>query len=143
MARYISILFLLLGSSSCNAGPSEVPESFLVNWTMKDNPTQRRIEVQYTNSFSDAVCISEGAWPRGSGYVDSMSDSMFLVVGDKRFPIESFQAGFCFGACAIRVLPGASIQATIDYQRFALPDAFRFEKKMLIYPLVGGYCIGK
>jgi hypothetical protein len=138
MNRYIILISLLVSCFACNAAPGVM--SFQLAWTMADNPGQKRIEVQYRNSYDKDVCISEGAWPRGAGYVDAMSDSMLLVVGQRRFPIEDFQAGSCIGKCAIRVLPGESIRANIDYKRFGLPEELRFEGKALIYPLIGSFC---
>ncbi|MBP6011053.1 MAG: hypothetical protein KBA31_02395 [Alphaproteobacteria bacterium] len=138
MTRYIVLLFLLFGSFGCRAASDS--DSFFLDWKMIDNPTLGRIDIEYRNFESRAVCIAHGAWPTKAGRVDAMGDSMFLSVGKTRFPIEEFQAGFCFGECKTRVPSGASIEVSIGYERFKLPEALRFEKKTLTYPLVGSFC---
>lgn len=138
MNRWIISISFFVSCLACNATLGAT--SFQLDWAMTDNPAEKRIEVQYKNGHDKDVCISQGAWPRGAGYVDAMSDRMFLVVGGRRFPIEEFQAGYCLGKCAIRVPPRESIRASIDYERFALPEALRFEAKALTYPLIGSFC---
>ena len=131
--------WILLSLACCAAAPPTAPD-FPLAWQLLDEPQLRRIEVLYSNPFNETVCVSQADWPRRSGDVDTMSDRMFLVVGEKRFPIADFTGGICIGDCNIRVDPGKSIRGRIPYERFGLPEQLLYEKKTLIYPIFGDFC---
>jgi hypothetical protein len=119
---------------------SMVSGVFLIDWKMTDDQINENIELAYTNTFDRDVCLDVGDWPNALGRVNQMSDMMYLVVGQRRFPIRDLNTGYCVGDCSVRVSPRMTIRATIPYAEFTLPDELRHEKKSLEYPITGDFC---
>lgn len=102
-----------------------------VHYRLVDHPDERRIELLYRNESRKTVCLSAEQWPNKAGKLDQVGDRAILVVAGERFPVESFNAGYCFGdQCARRVAPGEQITGSISYTDFALPERLKSEPKV-------------
>jgi hypothetical protein len=69
-----------------------------------------------------------------------MSDSVFLVVGAERFPVEEFNTGVPMNGHPLRVPPGEEISGSIPYVDFDLPERLRYESKSLEYSARAWVC---
>ncbi|MBP6014641.1 MAG: hypothetical protein KBA31_20605 [Alphaproteobacteria bacterium] len=134
-ALMISVLFC------CACSVSTTADFLFINWSMVDDPAGKRVTLAYTNTLDREVCMSVGDWPNKFGKVNQMSETMYLVVKQQRFPIRDFNTGYCVGVeCQIRVSPKATIRANIPYEEFGLPEELRYERKSLTYPVTGDFC---
>lgn len=101
-----------------------------ISYHFADNPNKHQVELTYRNESKTSRCLSPEQWPNTAGKIDQGSDYVFLVVGDKRFPIEDFNTGYCPG-CATSVAPGKEVSAVISYKDFNLPENLTNESKRL------------
>lgn len=102
-----------------------------VAYTWLDKPEDRVIEVRYRNDSGRRRCLLPEHWPNSAGAIADAEDSVFLVVGDRRFPMELFNSGYCSGGCSTVVASGEEISARIPYKHFDLPDELIWEPKKL------------
>jgi hypothetical protein len=103
---------------------------FPIQYDFVDFPSEHRIEISFLNKRGQAVCLYPNYWPASGGAIDSASEGVFLVLGQRRFPLEKVDTGYCPG-CAQYVAPGETIRASIPYKAFHLPEALFSEKKQL------------
>lgn len=137
----LRILLASLVLSCCASSSSATADFLLIEWRMVDNPARKVINLEYTNSLDKSVCMSVGDWPNRFGKVNQMSETTYLMVQQRRFPIRDFNTGYCVGeGCTIRVVSKMTIYAVIPYEEFDLPDELRYERKSLIYPVTGNFC---
>ena len=111
-----------------------------IEYAVTDNPDQRKIELTYRNVSDAAMCLLPEHWPNSAGKINQASDVVSLVVGRERFPLKSFNTGYCPEGCAIRVESGAVASAFIAYEDFALPDRATKEPKTLDFSPVTFKC---
>ena len=123
----ISILVLtLLLIVSC----ASTTQLITIEYNFLDNIRERRIDLSYKNGTSHRLCLSPEDWPNSGHKLNQAGNEVFLVIGDKRFPIENFNTGYC-PHCVIRVNPGQQINASIPYGDFSLPESLYHEVKQL------------
>lgn len=127
--RLLGSIFLLL-FLSCVKPPS----SFVIDFQYVDMPEQECVELTYTNNLPYAICLTPSQWPTEKGQIHFGGDYLFLIVGEKRYPIVDVNLGYCPN-CYITVNPGESIVAKIWYRDFNLPDQAHSQTKELeFYP---------
>ncbi len=114
------LIFLLIVFSSCAVNRAFIP----IQYRFTDHPAEHRIELSYRNDSRLTMCLLPEHWPNAAGKINQASGTVFLIVGQKRFPIEDFNTGYCPGGCARRVAPGEAVFAFISYSDFSLPDEF-------------------
>ena len=124
MAGLILVFVLALG---CVSSRSIVDLRFEV----LDNPVEGRVELKLLNRSPGALCLSPSNWPDQDGRLHQASRSVYLIIGERIFPIEEFNAGYCPGGCSVRVEPGETVFASIPYSEFRLPEVFRSSPKLL------------
>jgi hypothetical protein len=138
MARIYLGLFLLL-IVGCASNTALVP----IQFRYLDHPGERRVELTYSNSSRNTMCLLPENWPNSAGKIDQASDRVFLVVGQERFPIRDFNTGYCPKGCATRVAPGGQLSASIAYADFGLPDRLITSRKTLEFSPVAFKCSGE
>lgn len=120
-------IFAALFLVSCISTSALIP----VQYELIDDPGQARVELRYRNDSDHTMCLLPEHWPNAAGKIHSASDTVFLIVGGQRFPIEEFNTGYCPQGCATRVAPGEEVIAFIPYSDFDLPESFRNKPKEL------------
>ena len=125
MTRYrieVSLTLVLIagGCASTNALRE-------INFQQRDLPEVSAIEVSYQNKSRIRMCLLPEHWPNSAGAIADAEDKAFLVVGDKRFPMKSFNSGSCIHGCRTEVLPGKTLVTRIPYELFELPIGLRSE----------------
>lgn len=135
-------LFALSFLSGCVTGALEYVS---VEWRQVDHPNESRIEIRFRNESGADLCgFSDDNWPNAAGQINQDGDTVFLVVGNERFPMEPFNTGapVCRpkGCRARQVKPGEEIIGYIPYASFKLPARLRYETKMLELHPVAYFC---
>ena len=113
------------------AGCATVPAVFPVDYVFADAPDAGGVRLSYTNRTKKTLCLGPSEWPTPGGKMNHASQSVRLVVGDRRYPIEDFNTGYCVGGCPTYVGPWESVSGFIAYTAFGLPEALRLEPKRL------------
>jgi hypothetical protein len=114
-----------------------------IKYEYTDVPAERRIEVEYRNTTGVTMCLLPEHWPNQAGKINQASDSVFLVAGQERFPIENFNTGYCPQGCATRVAPGEKLSSSIPYADFSLPERLRDAPKKLEFSPMAFACKAK
>ena len=135
-AGAIAILVLVAGCATQSALKP-------IKYEYADVPAERRIEVAYRNTTGVTMCLLPEHWPNQAGKINQASDSVFLVVGQERFPIESFNTGYCPQGCATRVAPGEKVSSSIPYADFSLPERLKDAPKTLEFSPMAFACKAK
>jgi hypothetical protein len=132
----IAVLVLVAG---CATQSALTP----IKYEYADVPAERRIEVSYRNITEVTMCLLPEHWPNQAGKINQASDSVFLVVGQERFPIEKFNTGYCPQGCATRVAPGDRVCSSIPYEDFGLPERLKDAPKILEFSPMAFACKSK
>jgi hypothetical protein len=114
-----------------------------IKYEYADVPAEHQIEVAYRNTTRITMCLLPEQWPNQAGKINQASDSVFLVVGQERFPIENFNTGYCPQGCATRVAPGETVSSSIQYADFGLPERLKDAPKTLEFSPMGFKCKAK
>ena len=135
MKKLLFVPFAFL-AFSCASSWKPIPTEFVV----KDKPSENRIEVLFTNETEELLCLLPEHWPNQAGKINQASDYVFLLVADRRFPIQDYDTGYCPEGCALVVRPGETVSSSIPYDDFHLPDDLRSEPKHLELPVTAYTC---
>lgn len=135
-AAAIAIFVLLSG---CATQSVLIP----IKYEYVDVPAERRIQVTYHNTSRVTMCLLPEHWPNQAGKINQASDSVFLVVGQERFPIVDFNTGYCPQGCATRVAPGEKVSSSIPYADFGLPERLKDAPKTLEFSPTAFECKAK
>lgn len=133
---------LILSGILIGCGQQGYGDDVTVHPRIVDQPDRERIELSYTNETKHALCFSDHFWPTASGALDRGGEVYAIVVGDRRFRMESrSMGGYCIGdECDTRVVPGATIFAFLLYDDFHLPVELQREAKRLEYSIRAYQC---
>ena len=137
-------IFLAVGCSTIRGSiQSEYKQTskgaFPIQYKFLDFPAERKVELSYYNDHNKTVCFSPSHWPNQAGKIDGAGGRVVLVVGEKRFPLEDFNTGYCPG-CATSVEPGETISGFLLYEDFSLPEELVNEGKKLKFVTYGFFC---
>ena len=135
-ASGVSALAAVAVVAACAASSQLFP----IAYTMVDQPILGLVELSYRNDTRGNVCLSPEQWPNQAGKIDQASDHVALIVDGRRLPIEDFNTGYCVGGCATVVAPGETVQSSIKYEDFRLPDELRRAPKALSFVPLGFRC---
>lgn len=105
-----------------------------------DDPSSERIQIEYTNMSTRAVCLLPEFWPNDFGRMDHEEGSVFLTIRNQKFPLKSYNAGYCAAGCSRRVRTGESIKGYFSYSDFNVPRELYSEPKTLTYYPKGYPC---
>lgn len=111
-----------------------------INYQYVDNIKEGRVDLSFKNNSNYTVCLTPEDWPNKGHKINQASNEVFLVVGDKKFPIQDFNTGYCPKGCEIYVKPGEQISANLPYGEFDLPESLYSEKKILDFKPYGQKC---
>lgn len=114
-----------------------------IKYEYVDAPAERRIEVTYRNITGVTMCLLPEHWPNQAGKINQASDSVFLVVGQERFPVVDFNTGYCPQGCATHVAPGEKVSSSIPYADFSLPERLKDAPKTLEFSPTAFACRAK
>lgn len=124
MRSFLIAAFLLI--TGCATKSTLAP----INYRFVDNVEKQQIELTYRNESKRTLCLSPEQWPNSAGKIDQGSDYVFLLVGDRRFPVEDFNTGYC-PKCSTAVAPNQEITSFISYKDFNLPSDLANKPKQL------------
>lgn len=134
--KTLTLILIVTVLSSCTTNTKMV----VINYQYTDNTREKSIQLSFINHEKHAVCLSPEDWPNEGHKINHASGELFLIIGDKRFPIQDFNTGYCPKGCEIRVNPGEETFATIPYSEFNLPTSLYGEKKILAFQPIGQKC---
>ncbi len=112
----------------------------VIDYKYIDDIKQQRINLSFKNDANFTVCLTPEDWPNKGHKINQASDEVFLIVGDRKFPIQDFNTGYCPKGCEIHVKPGEEVFATIPYEEFSLPKSLYEERKILDFHPNGHAC---
>lgn len=115
-------------------------EPVSMDYVVKDKPSEYRVDVFLTNDTKSRPCLLPEHWPNQAGKVNHSSDSIYLLVDGKRFPMENFNTGYCPGGCALVVRPGETVSSSVAYKDFQLPADLWSAPKKFVLPVVAYRC---
>lgn len=93
-----------------------------VTYEQRDVPERGGIEIRYRNSSHKKICLGPESWPNPIGAISDADKTAFLVVGERRFPMQLFNGGYCISKCGTEVDPGKEVATLIPYEFFNLPS---------------------
>ncbi len=131
---------LLLAFISLGCARIKTTETFPIKYQFTDFPQERKIKLEFFNNYAKTVCLLPEMWPDSKGKIDGAGDRMFLIVRENRYPVASFNTGYCLGNCYLRVSPGEKITTFIPYDYFNIPEDLVFEKKRLEFIPYASFC---
>jgi hypothetical protein len=112
-----------------------------IPWTMTDLAHDRRIELSFVNRSEVAICLNPENWPNHDGKINEPGDDVVLVVEGKRFVMQPYNTGYCFGDdCTIRVAPRERVTGNLWYRDFNLPKKLWRSPKHLKFRSIGVAC---
>jgi hypothetical protein len=113
--------------------------SFPIKYEHVDIPGGRRIDISYTNTLKQAVCLTPEQWPTSGVMIDAFQAPIALVIEGHRFQMALINGDYCPG-CALLVQPGETVRASLSYDGFHIPDALVREPKQLEFTPMGFLC---
>ena len=143
MKKLLFVPFAFL-AFSCASSWKPIPTEFVV----KDKPSENRIEVLFTNETEELLCLLPEHWPNQAGKINQASDYVFLLVADRRFPIQDYDTGYCPEGCALVVRPGERVPAAHSLGKIRqemisrCPDSTISNKGLQHWLLPRGLCFG-
>jgi len=111
-------------------------------YEQKDLPDGSAIEIRYRNQSKIQMCVDPEAWPNSAGAISDAEKRAFLVVGEQRFAMKPFNAGYCLKGCGMPIKPGEELVARIPYEFFDLPNDLRLQQKRLEFTSMAYPCRG-
>lgn len=130
--RILGIVVLLV---DCAGATKLLP----MHCEVTDIPQEKRIELRYRNPLRETVCLTPDQWPNAAGKIDQAGDYVFVVIDGKRYPMVSFNTGYC-PSCVTRVAPGEEVLASLSYDDFGIPDKLVTRPKRLVFSPVAFVC---
>ena len=109
-----------------------------INYTVLDQPESRSLKLVYSNDQAKNVCIDSSNWPTPNGIIDNSGTEFYVEVDGNRHLLKR-QQDYCPG-CGVNVKPGQSVEATLKYEAFDLPDSLYSKPKSLHLKSVGFFC---
>ena len=113
------------------AACATIVELVPVSYRFVDDPANREFRLSFRNTTRHSLCLNPEDWPNAAGKINQASDRVAIIIGDRRFPIQDFNTGYCIGGCPIRVRPGEEVAASISYSDFEIPAALYSSDKRL------------
>ena len=146
------ILLVLLGTGCANTGPHSEPpyqwyeeiyggkQPVAIDYQYRDMPTDRKIELTFTNRLKLAVCLYPEHWPNSEVPTDSFPAPIALLVAGQRFEFRRGNTDYCPGGCCLLVEPGQTVRAYLLYDGFSLPGGLESQSKKLEFRPTARYC---
>ena len=113
-----------------------------IAYDQRDLPERSAIEIRFRNQSEAQMCVLPEHWPNSAGAISDADKRAFLVVGTQRFPMRSFNAGYCLNGCATPIKPREELVALIPYKFFDLPSDLADQQKRLEFTSMAYPCRG-
>lgn len=110
------------------------------DYVVSDNVQQQRLDLSFTNSLDEPVCLTPSQWPNSGGKLHYQGDRVYVMIGIDRYQYSDFNLGYCPGGCSLRVEPGETISSFIPYKYFGIPENQFSATKQLIFESHMAFC---